>query len=89
LDFNRAHQFLGYVRAPRFVPEYTGPVGTARVLALEWINGKHIGDLDQDRRAPAVSASPFLHLSNHALRLSLRPFRICQLGCAGLTIWAC
>jgi len=76
LDFNRAHQFLGYVRAPRFVPEYTGPVGTARVLALEWINGKHIGDLDQDRAklmvAMAVEASVaqllrtgFVHVDPH------------------------
>ena len=48
-DFNKAHSFLGYVRAPKFVPQYTGPKGTAKVLALEWINGKHIDKLEPDR----------------------------------------
>ncbi|KAK3281161.1 hypothetical protein CYMTET_11036 [Cymbomonas tetramitiformis] len=49
-NFNTAHAFLGFVRAPRWFPEYSGPKGTAKVLALEWINGAHLGGLSPERQ---------------------------------------
>jgi len=48
------HEWLGYVTAPTFVPEYTGPKGTARVLSTEWINGTQLCDLPPDLRKNAV-----------------------------------
>ena len=37
--------FLGYVRVPQALPEYTvGP----NVLVTEWIHGRHLGDLTRD-----------------------------------------
>ena len=44
-EFNRRHDWLGFVRAPKWYPEFTGPDGYARVLTTEWIEGKHISDL--------------------------------------------
>lgn len=49
-EFNERHKWLGFVRAPRWLPEYTGPPGRARVLTTEWINGKHIADLPQEKK---------------------------------------
>ena len=43
-EFNRRHDWLGFVRAPKWYPEFTGPEGYARVLTM-WIEGKHISDL--------------------------------------------
>ena len=39
-EFNRRHKWLGFVRAPRWVPQYTGPPGRARVLTTEWIQAR-------------------------------------------------
>jgi predicted unusual protein kinase regulating ubiquinone biosynthesis (AarF/ABC1/UbiB family) len=39
-DFSATHAFLGFVRVPQWEPRYTGPKGRARVLALEWVDGK-------------------------------------------------
>ena len=49
-EFNRRHDWLGFVRAPKWYPEFTGPEGVARVLTTEWIEGKHISDLPPERR---------------------------------------
>ena len=49
-EFNRRHDWLGFVRAPKWYPEFTGPEGYARVLTTEWIEGKHISDLPPERR---------------------------------------
>jgi len=83
-DFNRAHSFLGYVRAPLFIPEYTGPKGSARVLALEWISGNHIDKLEPERAklmvAMAVEASVaqllrtgFVHVDPHEGNMIFTP----------------
>ena len=49
-EFNRRHAWLGFTRAPRWYPRYTGPEGRARVLTTEWIEGKQISDLPAERR---------------------------------------
>ena len=49
-EFNRRHDWLGFVRAPKWFPAFTGPEGSARVLTTEWIEGKHISDLPPDKR---------------------------------------
>mgnify|MGYP006131992241 FL=1 len=49
--FNKKHDWLGFVRAPFWYPEYTGTEGAAKVLTTEWIDGKHISDItDQKTR---------------------------------------
>jgi predicted unusual protein kinase regulating ubiquinone biosynthesis (AarF/ABC1/UbiB family) len=49
-EFNRRHNWLGFVRAPKWFPKYTGPPGKARVLTTEWIEGAHIADLPQEKK---------------------------------------
>lgn len=49
-EFNERHKWLGFVRAPAWLPEYTGPVGRARILTTEWIRGNHIADLPQEKK---------------------------------------
>ena len=49
-EFNRRHNWLGFVRAPKWFPKYTGPTGKARVLTTEWIEGAHIADLPQEKK---------------------------------------
>ncbi len=49
-EFNARHKWLGFVRAPAWVPKYTGPAGRARVLTTEWINGRHIAALPQEKK---------------------------------------
>ena len=49
-EFNRRHNWLGFVRAPKWFPKYTGPAGKARVLTTEWIEGAHIADLPQEKK---------------------------------------
>jgi hypothetical protein len=44
-QFDRAHQFLGFVTTPEWLPQYTGPRGTAQVLTMGWVHGSHIRDL--------------------------------------------
>lgn len=43
--FAKSLAFLGFVRAPGWLPAYSGPPGTARVLALEWVHGRRLGQL--------------------------------------------
>ena len=35
-EFARKHAFLPFVSSPGWLPELTGPPGTARVLTLDW-----------------------------------------------------
>lgn len=44
-EFQRRLSFLGFVRAPRWYPDYSGPAGTARVLAMEWVRGRKLDAL--------------------------------------------
>jgi len=46
--FLERHKEQPWITAPRFLPEYTGPVGTARVLTMEWIEGRRVGQI-QDK----------------------------------------
>ncbi|CAE7253365.1 unnamed protein product, partial [Symbiodinium pilosum] len=46
--FLKKHKFLPFVTAPQWVPEFTGPEGTARVLTLEWIHGRKLQDLETE-----------------------------------------
>lgn len=53
-EFVELHRWLGFVTAPRWIPEFTGPKGTARVLSTEWVNGKKFEDLPKPLRRRAV-----------------------------------
>eukprot|EP00913_Durusdinium_trenchii_P032439 g30371.t3 len=46
--FLKKHRFLPFVTAPQWVPELTGPKGTARVLTLEWINGRKLQEIESE-----------------------------------------
>eukprot|EP00449_Zooxanthella_nutricula_P055885 CAMPEP_0198578060 /NCGR_PEP_ID=MMETSP1462-20131121/119718_1 /TAXON_ID=1333877 /ORGANISM="Brandtodinium nutriculum, Strain RCC3387" /LENGTH=762 /DNA_ID=CAMNT_0044309349 /DNA_START=124 /DNA_END=2413 /DNA_ORIENTATION=- len=48
LLFLERHREQPWITAPRFLPEYTGPKGTARVLTMEWIEGRRVGQI-QDK----------------------------------------
>ncbi len=81
-EFERRLAFLGFVRTPRWAPEYSGPAGRARVLAMEWVHGRRLSQLPpaQARRLVdmAVEASVaqlirtgFVHADPHAGNLLL------------------
>ena len=44
-EFERRLSFLGFVRVPKWDPAYSGPKGTARVLAMEWVRGRRLQQL--------------------------------------------
>lgn len=44
--FLKKHKFLPFVTAPEWVPELTGPEGTARVLTLSWIHGRKLQEIE-------------------------------------------
>eukprot|EP00439_Symbiodinium_sp_Y106_P016519 s2446_g2.t1 len=44
--FLKKHKFLAFVTAPEWVPELTGPEGTARVLTLSWIHGRKLQEIE-------------------------------------------
>ena len=44
-EFERRLAFLGFVRTPRWYPDYTGPADTARVLAMQWVRGRKLDAL--------------------------------------------
>ena len=50
-EFAKRHRFLGYVKAPGWFPAYSGPVGTARVLTMEWVHGRHLSALEPEEAA--------------------------------------
>lgn len=77
LEFERRLAFLGFVRSPRWEPEFTGPKGRARLLAMEWVEGKKLHQLDPPAQLRmvnmAVQASVaqlirtgFVHADPHA-----------------------
>ena len=81
-EFERRLSFLGFVRAPRWAPEYSGPAGVARVLAMEWVHGRRLSQLPPDLQRRfvdmAVEASVaqlirtgFVHADPHAGNLLL------------------
>eukprot|EP00930_Biecheleria_cincta_P014262 TRINITY_DN12355_c0_g2_i1.p1 TRINITY_DN12355_c0_g2~~TRINITY_DN12355_c0_g2_i1.p1 ORF type:complete len:726 (-),score=110.04 TRINITY_DN12355_c0_g2_i1:57-2234(-) len=53
-EFARRHAFLGFVTVPRWVREFSGPQGRARVLATEWIFGRQISELPVELGREAV-----------------------------------
>mmetsp|Transcript_15571 Transcript_15571/g.21509 ORF Transcript_15571/g.21509 Transcript_15571/m.21509 type:complete len:794 (-) Transcript_15571:113-2494(-) len=53
-EFERLHAFLGFVKTPKAIYEYMGPKGTARVLTMEWIDGKKIRDLTKEQQVEMV-----------------------------------
>lgn len=46
--FRERHAFLGFVTSPRWYQEFTGPRGRARVLTMEWMDGKMLGELEPE-----------------------------------------
>lgn len=46
LLFLERHKDQPWITAPRFLPKYTGPPGKARVLTMEWINGRRVGEIN-------------------------------------------
>lgn len=45
LFFLERHREQPWITAPTFLPEYTGPNGTARVLTMHWIEGRRVGQI--------------------------------------------
>jgi len=45
ISFLDKHRGQPFITAPRFLPEYTGPKGTARVLTMEWIHGRKVSEI--------------------------------------------
>jgi predicted unusual protein kinase regulating ubiquinone biosynthesis (AarF/ABC1/UbiB family) len=81
-EFERRLAFLGFVRTPKWAPEYSGPAGHARLLAMEWVHGRRLSQLPPaDARKlvdMAVEASVaqlirtgFVHADPHAGNLLL------------------
>lgn len=53
--FLKRHKFLPFITAPQWLPEYSGKLGETRVLTLEWIQGRSLGDVtDPDERVRMV-----------------------------------
>ena len=84
IEFERRLSFLGFVRAPKWEPQYSGPRGRARVLAMEWVVGKRLSQLEPEAQLRmvnmAVQASVaqlvrtgFVHADPHAGNLLLDP----------------
>ncbi|CAK9026675.1 unnamed protein product [Durusdinium trenchii] len=75
--FLKKHRFLPFVTAPQWVPELTGPKGTARVLTLEWINGRKLQEIESEEermKMACVSSlvfTGFVHADPHAGNLIL------------------
>lgn len=53
-EFAERHSFLPFVTSPGWIPEYTGPVGTARVLCLEWYPSRAPSELSREERRQLV-----------------------------------
>ena len=50
-EFEKVHSFLGYVKTPKWLPKYT----TARVLTMEWCDGKKLSELPLDKKLDFMS----------------------------------
>ncbi|KAH8078194.1 hypothetical protein JL720_9873 [Aureococcus anophagefferens] len=48
-DFGDSLRFLPCVGVPRVVPELTSDA-SGKVIATEWVEGRHLGDLDKDEK---------------------------------------
>mmetsp|Transcript_35285 Transcript_35285/g.64550 ORF Transcript_35285/g.64550 Transcript_35285/m.64550 type:complete len:844 (-) Transcript_35285:93-2624(-) len=53
-EFGARHTFLPFVSSPGWVPEYTGPKGTARVLCTKWYPSRAPSQLPRDERRKLV-----------------------------------
>lgn len=53
-EFAMRHAFLPFVSSPGWIPEYTGPVGSARVLALDWYPSRAPSELNREERRRLV-----------------------------------
>jgi len=81
--FLKKHRFLPFITAPHWVPELTGPKGTARVLTQEWIHGRKLQEIESEEERMrmvdmAVEAcvssllfTGFVHADPHAGNLIL------------------
>lgn len=49
-EFAMRHTFLPFVSSPGWIPEYTGPEGTARVLCLNWYPSRAPSELSREER---------------------------------------
>eukprot|EP00793_Prasinoderma_coloniale_P001226 PRCOL_00004998-RA len=49
-EFRERHEFLGFVTAPHWFEEYSGPRGRARVLTMEWMDGQMLGEIVEPER---------------------------------------
>lgn len=90
-DFIREHMWLGFVTAPAWIHEYTGPKGNCRVLATAWADGLDFAELPQHLRHRAVRLAAeaclvqllitgFVHADPHEGNLKyMRDGRICFL----------
>ncbi|CAE8627394.1 unnamed protein product, partial [Polarella glacialis] len=54
LEFATRHAFLPFVSSPAWVPEFTGPEGSARVLCLEWYPSRAPSELPRHERRRLV-----------------------------------
>ncbi|CAK0844344.1 unnamed protein product [Prorocentrum cordatum] len=53
-EFAVRHAFLPFVSSPSWVPEYTGPEGSARVLCMEWYPSRAPSELSRQERKELV-----------------------------------
>jgi len=53
-EFAVRHRFLPFVSSPAWVPEYTGPEGSANVLCLEWYPSRAPSELSREERRRLV-----------------------------------
>jgi len=53
-EFAVRHSFLPFVSSPEWIPELTGPRGSARVLALQWYPSRAPSELSLDERRELV-----------------------------------
>lgn len=84
MEFEKRLTFLGFVRSPKWEPEFTGPKGRARVLAMEWVEGKKLDQLDPPAQLRMVNMAVvasvaqlirtgFVHADPHAGNLLMDP----------------
>jgi len=53
-EFAVRHAFLPFVSSPGWLPEYTGPQGSARVLAMDWYPSRAPSELNREERRKLV-----------------------------------
>jgi predicted unusual protein kinase regulating ubiquinone biosynthesis (AarF/ABC1/UbiB family) len=81
-EFQRRLAFLGFVRTPAWEPRYSGPRGTARVLAMEWVRGRRLQvlppqlqrrfvDMAVEASVAQLIRTGFVHADPHAGNLLL------------------